>query len=325
MSAIPAFEVVQSVALAIPRPQEVTSARELCESIELALPNVDDPVALLEGRAKLLAVESYLARTTKVGKARMEATARRIEMRVGEVLGEALPNGGNSRNGSPVGDPLVNLRKQEVNKLRLLAAHRDITERVIANADDTAPASRRKVLEAIRIHLAQQKEPNVNKREAVKDMAALGMTGQQIADDLGCTLTRVWAIAREESIALPGNQLARDGRSGVISEMAQAGHNSSQIGKKLGISSQHVRSEARRLDIEIQADAVLGRGRLVNPVRVISETVAELEASAASLSLIENPADHDLDRTQLNDWVISLEQSLRALTRFKNQLKEMTQ
>src|SRR5690606_8907715 len=137
--------------------------------------------------------------------------------------------------------------KKERHELRLLAAHADVAEQVIATSDDTKPPSRRKVLDAIRDHLAKQKENSVGTRESVRDLAKLGLNATQIAEDIGISPSRVATIAREEGIALARSQVAIEQRESILADLAAKGNTSAQIAKQLGISAQHVRSEARRL------------------------------------------------------------------------------
>lgn len=330
-------EVVRVGALAIPRPQEVTSPYELCDAIELALPLISDPAELAEAKAKLMAIETYMAQHTKQGRARLEAALRRIEMRMGEVLGDAERGGdrGNQHTGGKLSaGNLPELPKKERHELRLLAAHRDVAEQVIAKSDDRKPPSRRQVLDAIRDHLAsQRKEEQVepgNTRQAVADLAALGLTTQRIAEELDLSQDRVSRVAMDNGIRLRAdngriNSHEREHRIQTAQQMASEGHTSRQIAATLGMSFESFRDFASRNKLVIPADAVVGRSGRIDPIRVISQTVADLEASAFSLDVLPDVTTADLDPTQVADWVISLEQSLRALTRFKNQLKEITQ
>lgn len=314
-----------SASLAIPDAHDVVSPVAMCESVELRLPYIDDTSALMDGRAKLLAIEKYLAMTSKVGNARIEATARRIEMRVGDVLGDS-PHGGDRRS-----DQVSNVRldrsmpRNSLHRLRMLAAHRDIVERVIADSDDTKPPSQNKALQAIRDHIDEQKETTVtgtDAREAVRSYAALGMSASRIAHEVGISGKRVYAIARAEGIALHGSQLAKSQRAPVIAEMAAAGHDSTQIAKAVGLSSDRVRSEARRLGIEIHADSIVGGTRHLDSVRIVRASVEAVNGIGVLFDQIDYS---QLDPEDVAGWIPILEDSIRSLTTLKNQLKKGSQ
>ncbi len=66
---------------------------------------------------------------------------------------------------------------------------------------------------------------------------------------------------------------------------------------------------------------VLRKTRLIDPNRVVAETVSALEGLALGVGLIEVA---DVDPTRVDEWAISLSNSLKALTRLNRQLKEMT-
>jgi len=109
-----------------------------------------------------------------------------------------------------------------------------------------------------------------------------------------------------------------------VAELASTAHTSRQTAKKLGLTLESLRAGAKKRGIEFPADAVVGVTRRIDPTRVVDETVIALDHSAASLSAFDIDFTA-LDPTRCAHWVTSLEQSLKALTRFKNQLKEMTQ
>lgn len=142
----------------------------LCDQLEIALPLVDDPAEALEARSRLNAVAAYMASRTKDGKARIAATKLRIEIRVGELLGD--PEHGGDRHSDSFKSLAtdLNIKKQEAHELRLLAAHKAVAERVIANSDDTHPPSRTKALASIRDVLAsERKEKPVKSKPAGRD------------------------------------------------------------------------------------------------------------------------------------------------------------
>ncbi|MGI8631611.1 MAG: hypothetical protein ACR2NA_03570 [Solirubrobacterales bacterium] len=98
---------------------------------------------------KLGAIDEYLSRTSTEGRARAAAAMRRLEARIGELIPPPAP--GRRTDLQPVErDREVALGKDERSDFRRMAENPDIVEEVIANSTDKAPASRRKVTEAIR-------------------------------------------------------------------------------------------------------------------------------------------------------------------------------
>lgn len=107
-----------------------------------------------------------------------------------------------------------------------------------------------------------------------------------------------------------------------VRELAPTGRTSGQIAQEVGCTEEYVREIARRNNIEITADKVVGKRRRVDSNRIVQETVSALEGLAIGIKLVNFG---DVDSTQANDWAISLSDSIRALNRFAKQIKEMTQ
>lgn len=134
--------------------------------------------------------------------------------------------------------------------------------------------------------------------------------------------TAVWRYRKQlTDPAANRGKLSEEERVEQITAAAAAGLSSHQIAQKLGIGFPQVRTIASRNNIDVPADAVVGKTRRIDSTRITSETVTTLEAVASSLRLVE-PDDLNLD--DCDEWVTSLTESLRVLNRFRNQLKEMT-
>ena len=108
-------------------------------------------------------------------------------------------------------------------------------------------------------------------------------------------------------------------RRELIGEFAASGMSSRQIGERLGISDDRVRQVAREHDIDIRADAVLGRARRLDPNRIVRETVHALEGLAMGVELAD-PAG--LDPAEAAEWAASMTRSIRMLSKFVRQMKE---
>jgi hypothetical protein len=109
-------------------------------------------------------------------------------------------------------------------------------------------------------------------------------------------------------------------RGETIAEMAAQGYTSRQIASRLGIRDTAVRQIARDHGISIRADKVIGRTRKHNSNRIVAETSYALDGLATGIGLV---TFSELDPAQIGGWAASLEQSLRALTRFTAKLKEI--
>ena len=93
-----------------------------------------------------------------------------------------------------------------------------------------------------------------------------------------------------------------------------------QIAGRLGITADKVRAIARGHAITIRADAVAGRRRL-DSTRIAREAVHALEGLAMSVQLADLA---EIDPALVPEWTGSLARSLRVLSRFARQLKEVT-
>jgi hypothetical protein len=111
-------------------------------------------------------------------------------------------------------------------------------------------------------------------------------------------------------------------RADQIRRLAKRNLTSPQIADEIGIGVERVRDLARRLDVEIPADAVFGgKFRKVDPNKVIDQIVQGCDIPDTVLSFV---AYSELDRDRLEDWANSLGDAIRSLTTIKrNLLKEL--
>lgn len=135
---------------ALPTPQTLDSRNlaEYCVYVTKWAAQADDLDEVRETAAKWGALVEYVKRTSREGVAEAEATLRRLEVRVGQLIGPSLGPGRPTDEMSSTNDISRNARHD----LRDLAEHPDIVEQVIAASTDAEPPSRRKVLAAIREH-----------------------------------------------------------------------------------------------------------------------------------------------------------------------------
>jgi len=131
-------------------------------------------------------------------------------------------------------------------------------------------------------------------------------------------------VARHITPAVPKGKTADDvtARMQVVSDLAARGHTSRQIADRIGQHVSTVRKNARDHGIEIPADRVMGKSaRAIDSNRIAQETVSALEGLALGLRLFD---PDNTDPAQADEWATSLNDSLRALNRFRKQIKEMT-
>ena len=136
------------------------------------------------------------------------------------------------------------------------------------------------------------------------------------------------AAGEQPAPAAPGEgraagraEVPAEGRAELIGELAGHGMTSRQIGDRLGIKDTRVRAIARQHGITIRADAVVGRARRLDSTRIARQAVHALEGLAMSVELADLA---EIDPAEAAGWPASLAASLRVLTRFARQLKEVT-
>lgn len=147
--------------LAIPDPATVDldRARDLAASVVAWAEECDDLAALEDARAKVAAIETYLRRRGEAVAAEIAAADRRLEVRIGSLLGPSAGHGG-ARQPGP--SPHADLPRQRANEFRRIAEHQD--DPAVAAAINNG-ASRRQVLEEVARIRAD--------RQAIRDLNAL--------------------------------------------------------------------------------------------------------------------------------------------------------
>lgn len=266
-------------------PSSLVVVEDNCSRMEAWAETCTNVAELRDLMNKCSAMSEYLRLTSVEGVARIETAKRRLEVRIGVLLGP--PRSPSETGRGKTSDHDQKIDSATVSTFRAMAADPDTVEEVIAASTDEQPPSRRKVMDAIKSKRTKRTEEDMLKklgRAAVEarvakatEMAAAGYTSRQIAEAIGI----------------------------------DAGGGFTNFKKRHGI--------------EVPADAVTGRTHLHNSDRMVSETVATLEGVAMTLDLVGHPADAGLDPDKIAGWATSLTASLTALTRFNKQLKEMTQ
>ena len=135
----------------IPAPTAITSREQIATmgaSLSAWAQEANDASEVRDAAARWSAITAYVRRTSKEGIAEAEAVLRRLEVRVGQLLGPAVVGTNQHSEGTLASVP-SEISRQERIRLRDLAQHADIVETVIAESTDANPPSQIKVLKAI--------------------------------------------------------------------------------------------------------------------------------------------------------------------------------
>lgn len=114
----------------------------------------------------------------------------------------------------------------------------------------------------------------------------------------------------------------REDRANHVADLAEKGYSSRQIATEMGVHFDTVRSLVRDFNIDVPADAIVGRTRRIDHTHMVASTVTDL---VNTTEFIEAHIDlNEVDFTEADEWVSSLTDSIRALNRFLKQIKEKT-
>lgn len=114
----------------------------------------------------------------------------------------------------------------------------------------------------------------------------------------------------------------RKDRADHMRDLAEKGYSSRQIATELGVHFDTVRGLARDFNIDVPADAIVGRTRRIDHTHMVESTVTDL---VNTVEFIEAHIDlNQVDLAEADEWVSSLTDSIRALNRFVKQIKEKT-
>ncbi len=161
-------------------------------------------------------------------------------------------------------------------------------------------------------HVADKAE--AGDEEAAAEMAAIDAGEQTITGAYKKVTTTHERIEHAKKANPPSSTLQKVAKA---REMAAEGYTSRQIGEAIGVKN--MGDFKARHGVVVPADDVVGKTRLHDSNRIVSETVHELAGTVMALALVEFDR---LDPGQIAGWADSLSDSLRSLNRFNKQLKE---
>lgn len=130
-------------------PMTIVEVAAQCRSVEVWAEHCDSIDELREADHRLAAIGEYVKRTSTEGRAKVEAARRRLELRIGQLLGAAKVGGGDHGNQHRPSLANDGLTPNERSQFRKMADHPDVVDAVIDDSTDESPASRRRVLDEI--------------------------------------------------------------------------------------------------------------------------------------------------------------------------------
>jgi ParB-like chromosome segregation protein Spo0J len=104
-------------------------------------------------------------------------------------------------------------------------------------------------------------------------------------------------------------------------EMAAQGYTSRQIAPAIGVEFKNFAEFKQRHGVVVPADKVTGNTLRLDSNRIVTESVSTLEGLVMGIGLADVS---ELDPEQIDGWVDSFTDSIKALTKFRNQMKEHT-
>jgi len=194
----------------------------------------DDVAKVKDAAAKWSAITEYVRQTSRGGVAEAEGTLRRLEIRVGTLLGPATRSHDRTAGAKSVA---TNIDRVARHDLRKLADHADVVEDVIATSDDANPPSRRKSLSEIERRKRAAEDAEFVEQVVVDAVArrtpAPGGAGVRrldlSVDRSGLVLARCASRRVRETCVLGGRALARAGvdivglSTALLAEVGEAG------------------------------------------------------------------------------------------------------
>jgi hypothetical protein len=163
-------------------------------------------------------------------------------------------------------------------------------------------------------------------RDATRmEAAALLKAGRSVEDvrkETGIGRDALMEIRHNLGLSMDKSKSAVKDRSDKMRTMAAGGHTSRQIAATLGLSEEGCRRTLKREGIDVPADRAVGHIKRHDSNRIVEQIVADAENLTEGVNLVDFA---DLDRTQLADWVQSLQASRDKLGAFIRKLTKEQQ
>lgn len=261
-------------------PSSLVAVNDQCSAVEQWAEQCESIPELQDATHRLAAIDEYLSRTSTEGRGRVAAAMRRLEVRIGQLLGPTANGERHDLEPSAATEGSAELTRHQRSDFRAMAENEDEVEDVIAASTDEAPASRRKITDAIKA--AKAAHPKAVDRLAARivkatEMAASGHTSRQIAAALGYSTTNAFGnFRREHGIHVPADDVV--GRPRLV--------DSNRVMAELAMGAINASAGSDLIDYED-----LDRSRL-------EEWVSSLTVAISSLTTIKRNLQKELTREQ---------------------------
>lgn len=202
---------------AIPKPGALISPDAIAAleaEVSNALPTIVDVDTLQEWRARAAALETYLRGKDLNGP--MLGAQRRVEARIGQLLGEAQTGNPSITHASVIEE----IPRQDRNRFRQLARALEVNldechwrqsrRSLIAYLQENYPVERR--IPTVTQMNGVTKKPRAERVKEIVKRVDQGMRAAQIADDIGLDEQQVRKIAKQEGIVLPDAAIGKRAR-----------------------------------------------------------------------------------------------------------------
>jgi len=281
--------------------------------------------------AVVLALTNFPEKMNREIAAQIGCALSLVSKMVARMRVQAIPlNTGSEPDKSDLrGQALVNARKRDqVRELlqqgatsteirRTLHAHTSV---IAAVREELGQPRQLRPHDMSRVAIAQRKQ-------TVRELSAQGVRSAEIADRLGITLDRVRDIAKDDGITLHHDERDRSRaavtqRIATIREMAAQGFTSPQIAMRVGLGRPQIIALAKREQIALTADRVVGHRRRHDPNRIIEQMAITAEHLCADVGLIDfTQIDHD----RLPEWIRAFSEARTELGTFIRRLAKERQ
>lgn len=187
-----------------------------------------------------------------------------------------------------------------------------VEDRVIGKDGKTYPASSPK-----------PSRPVSPQRQAATELVQQGLSSKAIHESAGVSFGTIAAARRDLGVSgVDTSKAAVQSRRDQLREMADEGHSSRQIAAAIGLTETRTRELARKLNVEIPADKVIGRSKRHDSNRIIERIVMDAENLTEGVDLVDFA---DIDRSRLAEWLTSLQRSRDKLGAFIRRLMKEQQ
>jgi DNA-binding NarL/FixJ family response regulator len=160
-------------------------------------------------------------------------------------------------------------------------------------------------------------------RKAVAAMVREGASAGDIRKKLNAHTSLIAEVRRELGVqVVDKSRKAIADRRDQMRKMAEKGYTSRQIAAALGLSEDGCRATMRELGIDISADRAVGKTKRHDSNRILTQIVMDAENLTEGVNLIDFA---DIDRSQIPDWLRSLQESRDKLGAFIRRLMKEQQ